>query len=256
MDYTVKLQAFEGPFDLLLFLIEKNEVDIWDIPIAEITAQYLAYIRAMQELDLELASEFLVVAAKLLAIKSRMLLPTPPAEADEEPEDARAELVHDLLEYKRFKEAASMLGELEHQRALLCGRPDEEAHYLSLFTPPDPLQGVQLPDLGRALQNVLQRLREADMEDGLEIRRAEITVRDKMDLLTERLFSHGGSASFTELFADGRSRLDVIVQFLALLELIHMGLLRAVQDEVYEDIYLYAVDMPALAAAREKGYAI
>ena len=177
MAYQISLESFQGPFDLLLYLIDKNEVDIYDIPIAEITRQYLDYLAAMQQMDLDIASEFLVMAATLLAIKAKMLVPKPKTisgETDEEFGDARAELVRDLLEYKRFKEASELLAVLERQQSRLFARPNEEEFYLDLFSPENPLDGRTLAELQNAFQQIWQKA--GKRKEVQSIKREEITV--------------------------------------------------------------------------------
>ncbi|HEX3033288.1 MAG TPA: segregation/condensation protein A, partial [Bacillota bacterium] len=180
MAYQIRLEAFEGPFDLLFHLIEKNEVDIYNIPIADITEQYLDYIAQMQKLDIDIASEFLVMAATLLSIKSRMLLPKPPKETDEGEGgvDPRDELVERLLEYRKFKEVAEFLKEREAVQGKVFTRNNEEEMFSSLFGEVDPLDGVKLDDLIKALQQVLNRVDEDILP--AELPREEFSIRDKM----------------------------------------------------------------------------
>ena len=162
MAYQIRLEGFEGPFDLLFHLIEKNEVDIYDIPIAKITEQYIEYIEAMQMFDLDVASEFLVMAANLLSIKARMLLPKPPPEeqdpdTDAEDYDPRDELVEKLLEYKKYKLAAGYLQEKETYMGKVYTRPNEPEMFAHLFREENPLQGVSMDSIMEALQEVLRR---------------------------------------------------------------------------------------------------
>lgn len=227
--YEVKLDAFQGPLDLLLHLIQKNEMDIYDIPIAEITRQYLEYLDLMKALDLEVASEFLVMAATLLQIKSRSMLPAPAPEEIEFVEGAREELVRQLLEYKKFKEAAEKLSELERERERIFFRETgprgiENREYTieaSLF------------DLLSALRDVLSRF----PDEPMEIAEEDITVEEKMDQIMDML-SGRDELSFNRFFSDLASKREVIVTFLAILELIRIQRLIAYQATMFGDIIL------------------
>jgi segregation and condensation protein A len=227
------LEIFEGPLDLLLHLIKKNEVSITDIPIATITEQYLATLELMQNLSLDVAGEFLVMAATLIHIKSRMLLPADENEADEdEGVDPREELVRRLLEYQRYKEAAA---ELE-QRDLLTrdvfvrsATPTEESG-------PRGFRDVSIFDLLGALKRVIDRLpKDAVHEVALE----KITVREKMTLLLETLRVQG-SVFLESLFAEVKSRVEVIATFLAMLELVKVRAIRVFQEEMAGPIMIEA----------------
>jgi segregation and condensation protein A len=244
-DYRIKLQVFEGPLDLLLFLIRKNELDIYDIPIESVTRQYLEALRAMQQLDLELAGEFFVMAATLMEIKSRMLLPRGQAaidpNAEEDDMDPRWELVHQLLEYKKFKEAAARLGEiaLEKQNLLdryvstLAGDPLER-----------PLKHVDRIDLWNTFNIVLRRLAEKLVVG--EIHDEHITVADQMEMLLGRLQTQR-TFVFSQLFTEKVSLRTFIATFLAVLELTRLKKLRLQQDEAFADIVCSAVEENALA---------
>jgi segregation and condensation protein A len=227
------LEIFEGPLDLLLHLIKKNEVSITDIPIATITEQYLATLELMQNLSLDVAGEFLVMAATLIHIKSRMLLPTGDNEADEdEGVDPHEELVRRLLEYQRYKEAAA---ELE-QRDLLTrdvfvrsAPPTEEAG-------PRGFREVSVFDLLGALKRVIDRLPKDTVH---EVALDKITVREKMTLLLETLRVHG-SVLFESLFAEVKSRVEVVATFLAMLELVKVRAIRVFQEEMAGPIMIEA----------------
>ncbi len=244
-DYRIKLQVFEGPLDLLLFLIRKNELDIYDIPIESVTRQYLEALRAMQQLDLELAGEFFVMAATLMEIKSRMLLPRGQAaidpNAEEDDMDPRWELVHQLLEYKKFKEAAARLGEiaLEKQNLLdryvstLAGDPLER-----------PLKHVDRIDLWNTFNIVLRRLAEKLVVG--EIHDEHITVADQMEMLLARLQTQR-TFVFSQLFTEKVSLRTFIATFLAVLELTRLKKLRLQQDEAFADIVCSAAEENALA---------
>ncbi len=235
-EYKVKLEVFEGPLDLLLYLIKRDEVDIHDIPIGHITKQYLDFMELFKMLDLDMAGEFVVMAANLIYIKSRSLLPThvqPPEEETDE-EDPRWELVRQLLEYKKFKEAAGHL----HQREL-----EREGVFPRVVDGPQdaerPLGEVSVFDLINAFNKILKRI-ESKREDLREIFEENYTVADKIDLIL-KMATPGVALKFTELFTDAASRSEVVITFLALLELIRMKQLRCVQSEAFGEIELSRV---------------
>ncbi len=241
MSMLYKLETFEGPLDLLLHLIDKAEVDIYNIPIAVITDQYLQYMDTMQELQLELASEFLLMASTLLAIKSKLLLPKPPViemdyEYEGDMDDPRAELVQKLIEYRKYKGVAEHLKERELDRSLIFSREPED---LTPFVPKEqenPLLGLQPFDLLLALQKVL---RKADRRDRVaHIRRDEISVKDRMGQVLSVLRRQGGRMLFSRLFSSDMTREDLVVSFLALLELMKMKKIRCYQDRLFEDIVI------------------
>ncbi|MCD6507676.1 segregation/condensation protein A [Candidatus Poribacteria bacterium] len=227
--YEVKLETFQGPLDLLLHLIQKNEMDIYDIPIAEITRQYLEYLDLMKALDLEVASEFLVMAATLLQIKSRSMLPAPAPEEIEFVEGAREELVRQLLEYKRFKEAAEKLRALEMEREKIFFR---EVDRRELENKEYAIE-ASLFDLLSALRDVLSRF----PDEPMEISEEDITVEDKMDQIMT-LLSEREELSFNRIFSELASKREVIVTFLAILELIRIHRLIAYQTTMFGDIIL------------------
>jgi len=238
--YQIKLPVFEGPFDLLLHLIRENQVDIYDIPIAQITDQYLQYLQTMRELDLDVASSFLVMAATLLSIKAKMLLPTPPNE-EEEVEDAREELVHDLLEYLRFKDAAAEMTTLLAANHRQIARPNVQELYMELFSEENPLNGKTLSDLQGAFQKVLARAVEQDPVLSLE--RSQVTLQDRLQHLYRMLCEQQSGITFTAAFADCTQKIEMVLTFLALLELIRQHVVRIHQGSVYGEIYLYAGDL-------------
>jgi len=246
-DYRIKLQVFEGPLDLLLFLIRKNELDIYDIPIESVTRQYVDALHTMQQLDLEVAGEFFVMAATLMEIKSRLLLPKgqhavdPNAEEDEM--DPRWELVHQLLEYKKFKEASAKLNELATLRQDLMER---HVSNLSSFGIERPLQPTDRIELWNAFNMVLRRLAEKLVVG--EIKDEQITVSDQMEYLLKRTQTEK-SFIFSDLFP-GRVTLRLLVAtFLAVLELARLKKLRLEQDEAFSDIRCSAVDEIPLETA-------
>ncbi len=227
---TVKLERFEGPLDLLLHLIKRDEVDIYDIPIAHITQQYLAYLDLMRSLDLEVAGEFLVMAATLMRIKARMLLPLPAPE-EEEAEDPREELVQRLLEYRQFKEAAGALQEREADRRLRFERglvPGEDEGG------PLPLAPATLFDLLDALNRVLARLPERSV---YEVQGESFTLEDQMALIQRRL-AEEHPLRFSRLLESCRVRMEAVVTFMALLELIRLGEVAILQSELFGEITL------------------
>jgi segregation and condensation protein A len=237
-EYRIKLQVFEGPLDLLLFLIRKNELDIYDIPIESVTRQYIDALHAMQRLDLEVAGEFFVMAAALMEIKSRMLLPRGLAaidpNAEDEGLDPRWELVHQLLQYKKFKEAAAKLNELAVERQNLMDR-----HVSSLSDLAErPLKGVDRIDLWNAFNFVLRRLAEKLVVG--EIHDEQVTVSDQMEWLLARVQTER-SFVFSHLFPEGVTLRRLVATFLAVLELTRLGKLRVRQTEAFTDINVEAV---------------
>jgi len=235
-EYKVQLDVFEGPLDLLLYLIRKNEVDIYDIPIEKITRQYLEYLDLMRMLDLNIAGEFLVMAATLMVIKSRMLLPPEERgeEEGEEEEDPRWELVRQLLEYKKFKEAARFLEQKEVQQAEVF-TPQERA----TLPPADPagsLADVSLFDLIGIFNEALKRLPREDLR---EVFGESFTVADKIEELV-RLTTEKGRVRLSELFARMRSRVEMVCTFLALLELMRLKQVKAVQERPFGDVLIEA----------------
>jgi segregation and condensation protein A len=224
MSTNVQLEVYEGPLDLLLHLIKKNEVSITDIPIATITEQFLATLEIMEALNLDVAGEFLVMASTLVHIKSRMLLPVTEGEVEDEEEgaDPRDELVRRLLEYQRFKEAAS---ELE-QREVLTRDVFARAASATPAAEPAPFRELSVFELLTALRRVLDRLPKDEFH---EVTLEKITVREKMTLLLDRL-RVGGQILFESLFSDARTRMEVVVTFLAVLELVKMRAIRILQE--------------------------
>lgn len=240
-DYRIKLPVFEGPLDLLLFLIRKNEIDIYDIPIEAVTRQYITVLRSMQQLDLEVAGEFFVMAATLMEIKSRMLLPRGQAAIDPNAEDADAmdprwELVHQLLQYKKFKEAAGKLDELAQFQHDLLAR---HVSSLTLSEHDRPLRNGDRIEIWNAFNLVLRRLAEKLVVG--EIKDEQVTVADKMEELLLRMRTEK-SFVFSHLFT-GRITVRVLVAtFLAVLELTRLKKLRISQDEAFTDILCTAVE--------------
>jgi segregation and condensation protein A len=230
--YQVRIENFEGPLDLLLHLIKKNEINIYDIPIALIAQQYLSYIEAMKELNLAVAGEFLVMAATLLQIKSKMLLPVEEtAEDEDDGPDPREELVRRLLEYKTFKEAARQLDTQEKIWREIYSRP-AAPHEEAPDTDEAMLENIGLFDLVDALQGILNRNPGKKL---LEILPDNLTVRDRMNAILEALEGQE-SIGFEALFEASCHRLLIIVTFLALLELIRLRTVRVYQAESFGPI--------------------
>ena len=227
----VRLENFEGPLDLLLFLIKKNDLEIKDIPIAQITQEYLSYLDLIKDLNLEMAGEFLVMASTLMQVKAQMLLPAPEALDDEGP-DPRAALINKLLEYQKFKEASSILAGF-HERT-------KDVYYRSLtpvFEDQDYSLRASVFDLLTAFKKILEQ---APREMGQILREEipiEVKIREIMDRLGER-----ASLSFRELFPSGARRIDWVVTFLALLELIRMKQAVAKQSEIFGEIHIFRAD--------------
>ena len=247
-DYRIKLPVFEGPLDLLLFLIRKNELDIYDIPIANVTRQYLEAIYAMKDLQIEVAGEFFVMAATLMEIKSRMLLPKhqqaidPNAEEDDL--DPRWELVHQLLQYKKFKEAAGNLGQMSLDAQNMLSRPS------SAFAPAleRPLTHVDRIDLWNSFNFVLRRLAEKLVVGNIHAE--QVTVSDQMEFILARL-KITKSFVFSQLFPEKISLRRLVATFLALLELTRLAKLRLEQTEAFTDILCTAVEEIALETPAE-----
>ncbi|MGK7344765.1 MAG: segregation and condensation protein A [Candidatus Nitrospinota bacterium M3_3B_026] len=235
MAYNVKLDVFEGPLDLLLHLIKENQVDIYDIPIADITRQYLEYLELMKSLNLDVAGEYLLMAATLTYIKSKTLLPKTDITEDEEEqeaEDPREELVARLLEYKKYKEAALRLKERELDQSMVFTRPPREED-----VPPDGdlLVEVSVLELLKSLKRLLEQA--GDGED-FSLTLEEISVTDKINYIMGRLEAED-SVTFDSLFGGGKNRMEVVATFLALLELMRLRLARALQTRRGGEILIY-----------------
>ena len=228
----VILEAFEGPLDLLLYLIRRQNLDILEINVADITRQYMAYVEMMTSMRFELAAEYLVMAAMLAEIKSRMLLPRPPEAEEEEGEDPRAALIRRLQEYERFKTAAEDIDELP--------RVGRDVHQASATGPdrkltrPDP--EVNLKEVLVALADVLRR---ADMFESHQVEREKLSTRERMTQVLDRI-RHGQFVPFVSLFRAEEGRLGVVVTFLAVMELVKESLVELVQNEAFGQIHVRA----------------
>ncbi len=239
--YQVKLGVFEGPLDLLLHLIRKHELDIYDIPIVMITQQYIEYLKLMETLNLDIAGEFLVMAATLIYIKSRTLLPST-SEEEAEPEDPRAQLVQQLLEYKRFKNVAQQLRECEEEREEIFTRqapPPED-----LVSNEDPGLEVSLFELLRCFQQVIDRVGQAEYYEVSAP--GSINIEQQTEFILNKLLVHK-QLSFEDLFEAQDTKLKLIVTFLALLELIRQQQVLVRQPVPFGQILIYAVDKSALS---------
>jgi len=225
----IKIPVFEGPFDLLLHLIRENKIDIYDIPISVITSQYLEYIEIMKELNLEIAGDFLVMAATLIQIKSRMLLPPDEEAPLEEQEDPRRDLVQRLLEYQRYKDAALDFRTKEDEWLKVFHREplsDEEEGELYLFD-------LSLFDLLDAFRKILDKA----PSEIVSITKETLTVKNRMSMMMEIIEEHE-AVRFEDLFKEGITKIHLIVTFLALLELIRLGLARAYQEREFGNIWV------------------
>jgi len=248
-DYKVKFEVFEGPLDLLLYLTKKEEVDIYEVNLTRLATQFIEYIETMRLLDLEVAGEFLVMAATLMYIKSRELLPVEQqaqVEGEEEGEDPRWELIRQLVEYKKFKDAAGQLAALEARQEGVFPRAPGKLEFEV-----DEPHGAEASifDLLNAVNAVLQRV--AKKDDQRDIFEDKWTVSEKIEQLMRSL-SERSRLKFSELFAGVTSRSEVVVTFLALLELIRLKHLAAVQAEAFGEIEICRADPPpAVLAARE-----
>ncbi len=231
-DYSVKLDAFEGPMDLLMHLIEKNKIDIYDIPMAALTEQYIDYLNRFREFNIEVASEFIVMAATLLQIKSRMMLPKPPREeAEPEEADPRQELIDRILEYRRFKAVSSVLDDMAREQGRVVARLPADLPLRHL-----PPENLPLTALVEAFCAVIRVREELKIPEAL-VAREEYSVQDKMTELLAQLQRTGGRLLFSDAFGSG-SRSELITTFLALLELIKLKTVLVQQAGKFAAIYI------------------
>lgn len=232
-DYKVKLEIFEGPLDLLLYLIKQDEIDIYEISLERITSQYLEYLQAFKELNIDIAGEFIVMAANLIYLKSRGLLPVDqqPPDEDAAEDDPRWDLIRQLIEYKKFKEAAAQLHKLALEQERIFARAGTGSG-ATLFAPL-PLGEVGIFHLINALQIVIKRVEAR--EDLREIFGEHFTVSEKIDSILQRV-AGGVALKFSELFAEIASRVEIVVTFLALLELIRLKQVRVTQMNPFDEI--------------------
>lgn len=247
MDIEYKLQVFEGPLDLLLHLIEKNKVDIYDIPIVTITEQYLAYVNDMQSRDMDVMSEFLVMAATLIRIKSKMLLPREEKEEEEE-EDPRAELVRRLLEYKMYKYAALELKDMEldasytfYKKATI---PKEVSAYKEEVDPVALVDGMTLNALNEIFKSIMKK--QVDKIDPIRskfgtIEKEEINIEDRMVQIREEVRGLKG-INFRTLLESQPTRMNIIITFMSILELMKVGAILIRQEEIFGEIVIDSLD--------------
>jgi segregation and condensation protein A len=238
------MQPFEGPLDLLLYLIRQDEIDIYDIPIAQITNQYLAYLEVMKELDLEIAGEFILMASMLIRIKSQMLLPRP-GDDEEEFDDPRSELVAALLEYRKFKQAAEDLGDKGQQWSMRLTRgsyPEvggKEINYT--------LRKIDVTGLMIAFGEVLER---SKLEHVHNVRTEEVHIEDRIKHVARLLKASSDGIEFKQLFEDDLRRLVIVVTFMAILEMSRLGYLRVEQSALFSKIWVYPTELDVEDAVR------
>ena len=238
--YEIHLDNFDGPLDLLLHLIDKNKMDIYDIPIAVITEQYLAYLDEAREMDLEVASEFLLTAATLLNIKAKMLLPkrkNPDGEAEQE-EDPRAELVQRLVEYRFYKETAQMLQQKEQYESTYMLKPHDIEQMTSELEPGNPVENVTLDQLMQAFMQVMEQAAEPEDAHQLTLAKEEYLVEDSIAEIRQRLRLEN-SVEFTSLFQRGDRKRKIITVFMALLELCRLGELTFQQQSSFGALWIF-----------------
>ncbi len=234
---TIRLGAFEGPLDLLLHLIKKQEIDIWDIPIARITEQYLEYLQIMRDLNINVAGEWRVMAATLIHIKSRMLLPQEAKEESqpEEEEDPRKELVYQLLEHQKFRNAAEMLYTRQELEDAVWSKPPAEVLDFG-----DEVVAITIFDLLRAFHEVVKRF---EARRVLEVTREEITVEQAIEDIRNRFLVYD-KLLFSSFFKEARSKLHLIVTFLALLELVRLREIGLYQRKAFDEIVITKIKGP------------
>lgn len=242
MSYKVKLKSFEGPFDLLVYLIENAQMSIYDIEISRITGQYLDYIRAMKEMDIAVSTEFMVLASSLIEIKSKMILPRLNEDGGEAPsEDPRSELVERLIEYKRYKKAAQILQEQEEFAAGVFQKPQEDISEYS--EQPDEYLSLDLKQFANAFNSFIQRKQriESVKRHYTKIEREKHSVESRMGYIAGKLREKLGRVfSFKELIQDKKNRYDVVITFISLLEMAKNHIVCVKQDSTYGNIEVAA----------------
>lgn len=229
---TIHLEAFQGPLDLLLHLIKKEEIDIWNIPIARITAQYLEYLQVMRDLNINVAGEWLMMAATLIFIKSRMLVPQENKEDEaqsEEEEDPRNELVYQLLEHQKFKNAAEMLYTREEVENAVWNKPPLDA-----IEEGSEVVAITLFDLLRAFHEVVERFESLRV---MEVQQEEVSIEQRIEDIRKRFLVHD-KLQFSSFFAEARSKRYLIVTFLALLELVRLKEIWLYQKKAFDEIHI------------------
>jgi segregation and condensation protein A len=244
-EYNVKFEVFEGPLDLLLYLIKKEEVDIYDVNLTRLATQFIEYIEVMRLLDLEIAGEFLVMASTLMYIKSRELLPLDQqvqTEGEDDGEDPRWELIRQLVEYKKFKDAAAQLQSLEARQEDVFPRLPARPEFAP--EPVAPRAEASLFDLLNAVSAILKRVNQQD--NARDVFEDKWTVSEKIEMLVKMLHERP-RLGFSDLFAGDMSRMEVVVTFLAMLELIRLKQLVAIQAEAFGEIQLCRVEPAPVA---------
>lgn len=232
--YKAELEGIKAPLGVILFLIRRDNIDIYDIPIAKITRDYLEYLDLMQELQIDLAGEFFVMAATLMRIKAQMLL-----RRDDETEDPREELVRNLVEYKRIVEAARSMKEMEDRRLKVFTRPVPQSEKEMRV---EPTFELSLYEIMRAFREIMSRF---DSREASEISPEEFTIEEKIDWVLS-LLDESGQATFSELFAKSASRLEMVVTFMALLELMKRAMIKCMQERSFSEIWIYRRTDPPL----------
>ena len=252
MSYEVEIDAFQGPIDLLWHLLQKDELEIYDIQIAEITQQYLDYIATMQRLDLDVASEFLIMAARLMEIKAQTLLPSQDEEEKQDQEDPRQKLVERLLEYKKYKDLATELRDFEQEQRKSYTR--NVAPLLSQldFAEESPLKDIKLDEFAAAFEKVLakkKQRKDEEKEDSVSeiphLEPEEITMKEQQGYIMQQLVKLEGKATLWELFTKLNSKLEIIVTFMALLELIKIEEVKVEQKDNFTEAVIYQVESEA-----------
>lgn len=243
MTVLYKLDSFEGPLDLLLHLIDKAEIDIHEVSISDITDQYMEYLHAMKEMELDLTSEFLVMAATLLSIKSKQLLPKPPVFEDDYEDwqdddglDPRDELIQKLIEYRKFKQIAEQLREKETERSLVYSREPDDMTPFQKEEFVNPLEGLQVSDLIAAFQRALRKAARRNIV--ATVQRDEISVKDRIRDIVEVL-KQFETVRFSKLIRENMDKHEVVVTFLAILELMKMKHIRCFQHQLFDDIVIH-----------------
>ncbi|SFF62577.1 condensin subunit ScpA [Halobacillus alkaliphilus] len=242
--YQVKVDGFEGPLDLLLHLVNRYEIDIYDIPVSKITDQYMNYIHTMRELELDLASEYLVMAASLLAIKSQMLLPNPILEeVDEEglEEDPREDLMRKLIEYRKYKQAAEGLKEKEVEANRIYTRPPMRQEDVQEEAPAIKQGEASIYDMIHAMSKMLSRSNANEQVQETKIKRDEVPIQMRMEEILTQVDLQEGGTSFYQLFKK-RSRPHIVVTFMAILELMKSNDIVCVQQQHFEELIVFKME--------------
>jgi len=234
MAYQVRLDVFDGPLDLLLFFIKRDEIDIYDIPISQITKSYLSYLDLMRQMNISVAGEYIRIAATLMRIKARMLLPQPVAEDDEDYEDPRSELVQMLLEYKQFKETSEHLQVMEAEQRQHFPRKTDLSYIDTDVHPDEVLSDVTLYDIMQTFRRLLSEIPEPVTHD---IKRFNTNIKKQTEYLLQRLHSNG-RLRFSEIMKDLKEKIPIIVTFIALLDLMKRREVTVTQSDTFDDLHI------------------